>query len=38
MLITSLDNDKIKKCLKLKDKKYRDLYNNSSLSFLFVYN
>ena len=27
MLITSLDNDKIKKCLKLKDKKYRDLYN-----------
>ena len=27
MLITSLDNDKIKKCLKLKDKKYRDLYS-----------
>ena len=27
MLITSLENDKIKKCLKLKDKKYRDLYN-----------
>ena len=27
MLITSLDNDKIKKCLKLKDKKYRDQYN-----------
>ncbi len=27
MLITSLDNEKIKKCLKLKDKKYRDLYN-----------
>ena len=27
MLITSLDNDKIKKCLKLKEKKYRDEYN-----------
>ncbi len=27
MLITSLENDKIKKCLKLRDKKYRDLYN-----------
>ena len=27
MLITSLENDKIKKCIKLKDKKYRDLYN-----------
>ena len=27
MLITSVDNEKIKKCLKLKDKKYRDLYN-----------
>ena len=27
MLITSLDNDKIKKCIKLRDKKYRDLYN-----------
>lgn len=27
MLITSLDNDKIKKCIKLKEKKYRDLYN-----------
>ena len=26
MLITSLDNDKIKKCIKLKDKKYRDQY------------
>lgn len=27
MLITSLDNDKIKKLIKLKDKKYRDQYN-----------
>lgn len=27
MLITSLDNEKIKKYIKLKDKKYRDLYN-----------
>ena len=27
MLITSLENDKIKKCIKLKDKKYRDQYN-----------
>jgi len=27
MLITSLDNDKIKKYIKLKEKKYRDLYN-----------
>lgn len=27
MLITSLENDKIKKCLKLKEKKYRDMYN-----------
>ena len=27
MVITSLENDKIKKCLKLKEKKYRDLYN-----------
>ena len=27
MLITSLENDKIKKCLKLKEKKYRDEYN-----------
>lgn len=27
MLITSIENDKIKKYLKLKDKKYRDLYN-----------
>lgn len=27
MLITSLDNDKIKKCIKLKEKKYRDIYN-----------
>ena len=27
MLITSLDNDKIKRCLKLKEKKYRDEYN-----------
>ena len=27
MLITSLENDKIKKCIKLKEKKYRDLYN-----------
>lgn len=26
MLITSLENEKIKKCLKLKEKKYRDLY------------
>lgn len=27
MLITSLDNDKIKKLIKLKEKKYRDQYN-----------
>ena len=27
MLITSLENEKIKKCIKLRDKKYRDLYN-----------
>lgn len=27
MLITSLENDKVKKWIKLKDKKYRDLYN-----------
>lgn len=27
MLITSLDNEKIKKLIKLKEKKYRDLYN-----------
>lgn len=27
MLITSLDNEKIKKCRSLKEKKYRDLYN-----------
>lgn len=27
MLITSLDNDKIKECVKLKEKKYRDNYN-----------
>lgn len=27
MLITSLENDKIKKYIKLKEKKYRDLYN-----------
>lgn len=26
MLITSLENEKIKKCMKLKEKKYRDLY------------
>lgn len=26
MLITSLENEKIKKCIKLKEKKYRDLY------------
>lgn len=27
MLITSLDNEKVKKLIKLKEKKYRDLYN-----------
>ena len=27
MIITSLENEKIKKCFKLREKKYRDLYN-----------
>lgn len=27
MLITSLDNDKVRKCIKLKEKKYRDEYS-----------